>query len=152
MNSSMLAMNNWKQVLKRLIIAQLINELANAFHLFFPVTGLQFLNNEGSALYSIESKANHSCIPNAQASFPYSNHVVKLIAIQDIQPGEEICISYLDECFLERSRHSRQKVFIFLANIDLPAELTTLIFYFRVGIERELLVCVLVPKMHRTKE
>lgn len=73
------------------------------------VTGLQFLNNEGSALYPIESKANHSCIPNAQATFPYSNHVLKLIAIQDIQPGDEICISYLDECFLERSRHSRQK-------------------------------------------
>lgn len=24
-------------------------------------------------------------------------------------PGEEICISYLDDCLLSRSRHSRQK-------------------------------------------
>lgn len=72
-------------------------------------TGLQFLNNEGSALYSIESKANHSCVPNAQASFPYSNHVVKLVAVRDIPAGEEICISYLEDCFLARSRHTRQK-------------------------------------------
>lgn len=73
------------------------------------MTGLQFLNNEGSALYSIESKANHSCVPNAQATFPHSNHVVQLIATRDISCGEEICISYLDDCLLSRSRHSRQK-------------------------------------------
>lgn len=30
-------------------------------------------------------------------------------AVTDIQPGEEICISYLDECSLQRSRHSRRK-------------------------------------------
>lgn len=53
----------------------------------FSVTGLQFLNNEGSALYSIESKANHSCVPNAQAKFPKSNDVVHLIATRDIQCG-----------------------------------------------------------------
>lgn len=49
-------------------------------------------------------------MPNAQSTFPYSNDIVVLKAIQPIQPGEEICISYLDECQLERSRHSRQKV------------------------------------------
>lgn len=54
----------------------------------FAVTGLQFLNNEGSALYSIESKANHSCIPNAQATFPQSNHNLHLIALRDIQCGK----------------------------------------------------------------
>lgn len=52
------------------------------------VTGLQFLNNEGSALYSIESKANHSCIPNAQAAFPHSNHNLHLVALRDIQCGK----------------------------------------------------------------
>lgn len=108
------------------------------FCILFLVTGLQFLNNEGSALYSIESKANHSCMPNAQASFPHSNHTLHLVALKDIQcgkdmvlsnsqigflyqydflivivrfvfVGEEICISYLDDCLLSRSRHSRQK-------------------------------------------
>lgn len=55
--------------------------------IMFIVTGLQFLNNEGSALYSIESKANHSCIPNAQATFPHSNHCLHLVATCDIQCG-----------------------------------------------------------------
>ncbi|XP_053670061.1 histone-lysine N-trimethyltransferase SMYD5 [Anopheles nili] len=68
-----------------------------------------FLNNEGSALYIMQSKVNHSCAPNAESVFPYSNHVLALKATRDIEPGEEISISYLDECNLERSRHSRQK-------------------------------------------
>lgn len=68
-----------------------------------------FLNNEGSGLYVLQSKVNHSCIPNAFVEFPYSNNVLVLRAIRCIQPGEEICISYLDECALERSKHSRQK-------------------------------------------
>lgn len=74
-----------------------------------PVTGLQFINNEGSGLYSTQSKINHSCVPNAQATFPYSDHTLALTALTDIVAGEEIVISYLDECSLERSRHSRQK-------------------------------------------
>lgn len=68
-----------------------------------------FLNNEGSGLYIRQSKVNHSCVPNAIVDFPYSNHVLVLKATRCIQPGQEICISYLDECSLERSRHSRQK-------------------------------------------
>lgn len=70
----------------------------------------QFLNSEGSGLYCTQSKINHSCAPNAEARFPYSNYIVAITATQDIAPGEEICISYLDECSLERSRHSRQKM------------------------------------------
>lgn len=74
------------------------------------MTGLQFLNNEGSALYLTQSKINHDCNPNAEPTFPWSNHVLAIKAIRDIDVGEEVTISYLDECFLERSRHSRQKV------------------------------------------
>uniref|UniRef100_A0A1Q3F3A4 Putative histone tail methylase n=1 Tax=Culex tarsalis TaxID=7177 RepID=A0A1Q3F3A4_CULTA len=69
-----------------------------------------FLNNEGSALYSLQSKVNHSCAPNAECQFPYSNNMLALTTVQEIAAGEEICISYLDECVLERSRHSRQKM------------------------------------------
>lgn len=68
-----------------------------------------FLNNEGSGLYFLQSSVNHSCTPNAIVEFPYSNNTLVLKAIRDIQVGEEICTSYLDECELERSRHSRQK-------------------------------------------
>uniref|UniRef100_A0A0K8TT51 Protein-lysine N-trimethyltransferase SMYD5 n=1 Tax=Tabanus bromius TaxID=304241 RepID=A0A0K8TT51_TABBR len=68
-----------------------------------------FLNTEGSGLYILQSKINHSCVPNAESSFPYSNDILVLKALRNILPGEEICVSYLDECQLSRSRHSRQK-------------------------------------------
>ncbi|XP_068746514.1 histone-lysine N-trimethyltransferase SMYD5-like isoform X2 [Montipora capricornis] len=47
----------------------------------------QFLNCEGSGLYTLQSACNHSCEPNA----------------------EEIVICYLGECDRERSRHTRQR-------------------------------------------
>ncbi|XP_078053469.1 SET and MYND domain containing, class 5 [Augochlora pura] len=81
-----------------------------------------FLNNEGSGLYVLQSAINHSCVPNAIVEFPYSNNVLVLKAIRDIQPEEEICISYLDECDLERSRHSRQEalrsLYLFICRCD----------------------------------
>lgn len=69
-----------------------------------------FLNNEGSALFALQSTCNHSCDPNAATSFPYSNFQLVVSAVKDIAPGEEICLSYLDDCALARSRHSRNKV------------------------------------------
>ncbi|XP_074505396.1 protein-lysine N-trimethyltransferase SMYD5 [Sebastes fasciatus] len=69
-----------------------------------------FLNCEGSGLFLLQSSCNHSCIPNAEASFPDNNFLLRLSALSDINPGEEICISYLDCCQRDRSRHSRHKV------------------------------------------
>uniref|UniRef100_A0A6Q2YYL4 Protein-lysine N-trimethyltransferase SMYD5 n=1 Tax=Esox lucius TaxID=8010 RepID=A0A6Q2YYL4_ESOLU len=69
-----------------------------------------FLNCEGSGLFLLQSSCNHSCIPNAEASFPNNNFLLHLSAIGDINPGEEICISYLDCCQRDRSRHSRHKI------------------------------------------
>ncbi|XP_022918762.1 protein-lysine N-trimethyltransferase SMYD5 [Onthophagus taurus] len=81
-----------------------------------------FLNNEGVALYSLQSAANHSCIPNAEPSFLHNNSKLSLVALKDIQDGEEICISYLDECNLGRSRHSRHKQlaenYLFICNCE----------------------------------
>ncbi|XP_076651451.1 SET and MYND domain containing, class 5 [Halictus rubicundus] len=81
-----------------------------------------FLNNEGSGLYALQSAINHSCVPNAIVEFPFSNNVLVLKAIRNIQPEEEICISYLDECDQERSRHSRQKalrsLYLFVCRCD----------------------------------
>ncbi|XP_066524696.1 histone-lysine N-trimethyltransferase SMYD5 [Hoplias malabaricus] len=69
-----------------------------------------FLNCEGSGLYLLQSSCNHSCVPNAEASFPENNFLLHLSALSDISPGEEICISYLDCCQRDRSRHSRHKI------------------------------------------
>ncbi|KAK4312214.1 hypothetical protein Pmani_016337 [Petrolisthes manimaculis] len=66
-----------------------------------------FLNNEGSGLYPLQSSCNHSCAPNAMPTFPYNNFHLAMTAVRDITSGDEICVSYLDECNLGRSRHSR---------------------------------------------
>jgi len=66
-----------------------------------------FLNNEGSALYTVQSACNHSCNPNVMPSFPNSDNRLVMMAIREIKPGDEICVSYLDDCTLARSRHSR---------------------------------------------
>ncbi|XP_055550586.1 histone-lysine N-trimethyltransferase SMYD5 [Wyeomyia smithii] len=87
-----------------------LDELIDRLYSKLDEVAGSFLNNEGSALYSTQSKINHSCVPNAECRFPYSNHHLQLTAICNIEPGQEICISYLDECALERSRHSRQKI------------------------------------------
>lgn len=68
-----------------------------------------FLNNEGSGLYPLQSSCNHSCSPNAMPNFPYNNFHLVMTTVKDIAQGDEICVSYLDECSLERSRHSRHK-------------------------------------------
>lgn len=82
----------------------------------------QFLNSEGSALFELQSCANHSCNPNAEIVFKNNNNEVSLKALGDIHQGEEITISYLDECSLTRSRHSRQKIlkenYLFLCDCD----------------------------------
>lgn len=69
-----------------------------------------FLNNEGSALYALQRYINHSCEPNAAPHFLNSDFTLSMMAVRNIEAGEEICISYLDECILERSRHTRQKI------------------------------------------
>jgi SET domain-containing protein len=68
-----------------------------------------FLNNEGSGLYQIQSACNHSCDPSAEITYPRSDFTMVMQALRDIKKGEEITISYIDECVRERSRHSRIK-------------------------------------------
>ncbi|XP_002163562.2 histone-lysine N-trimethyltransferase SMYD5 isoform X1 [Hydra vulgaris] len=69
-----------------------------------------FLNCEGSGLFKMQSRCNHSCYPNAEATFPYNNSTLVLVATEDITKDEEICVCYLDECQRSRSRHSRRKL------------------------------------------
>lgn len=112
------------------------------------VTGLQFLNNEGSGLYLTQSKLNHSCVPNAQPSFPYSDHTLAIKALTAIRAGEEICISYLDECSLERSRHSRQKV-LWLILFEFCVNLNRL--FFDRNWRKIICLCAVVPNVNRNR-
>jgi len=61
----------------------------------------------GSALFSLASKASHSCSPNC---FPTSRQgpFLRYIAVQPIRIGDLITISYLDDLFCT-SRQQRQK-------------------------------------------
>ncbi len=68
-----------------------------------------FMDNEGSALYPFQSLVNHSCVANTEVKFPERNHILALVASQDIPAGTEITISYLDLKDLGRSRYSRNK-------------------------------------------
>lgn len=86
-------------------INQLIETLFNKMD---DVSG-PFLNCEGSGLYSLSSLINHSCVPNSEVRFPHNNNLLVVKAIDNIDPGEEISICYLDECMQSRSRHSRVK-------------------------------------------
>ena len=75
---------------------------------------------DGTAMYSTTCKMNHSCKPNMMAKYSYScsgggkrtrwgKHfplVVSCNALQDIEKGEELCISYIntDLSYEERSK------------------------------------------------
>jgi SET and MYND domain-containing protein 5 len=86
-----------------------VDELIDTLYSVLEAENESFLNAEGAGLYSLQSKINHSCEPNAEIKFPHSNHVLAVTATKPIAAGEEVSISYLSECDLERSRHSRQK-------------------------------------------
>lgn len=101
----------WQKNLEEVEIddrASLENDIATLYDKFEEFSG-SFLDVEGSGLYVVQSKLNHSCLPNAEIKFPHSNHTLVISALKDIEPGEEICISYLSECLLNRSRHTRHK-------------------------------------------
>ena len=87
-----------------------LDELIDAVYAAIDQHAGSFLNNEGSGLYSKQSTINHSCQPNAIVEFNFNNHELVVNTTKRIDAGEEILISYLDECDLERSRHSRNRM------------------------------------------
>jgi len=62
---------------------------------------------DGTAMFSIACKMNHSCQPNAIVRYARNHwyHPLKLqcISISEIQKGEELCISYIDEHTIDSS-------------------------------------------------
>ncbi|KAK3733768.1 hypothetical protein RRG08_026879 [Elysia crispata] len=105
--------SRWVKATERLQLGdaekeQLDDTIDKLYERLEEVSG-SFLDCEGSGLYQLQSAANHSCVPNAEITFPHGDHTLSLVALEDIQPDEEITISYLGCCGLERGRHSRQK-------------------------------------------
>ena len=67
---------------------------------------------DGTAMYALTCKMNHSCEPNVAVLYktrgwgPKHPLVVHAVAIRDIKPGEELCISYIEE---KAPREKRQE-------------------------------------------
>ncbi|KAL1506485.1 hypothetical protein ABEB36_005844 [Hypothenemus hampei] len=104
----------WRQNVEKLNLSskdrEKINNIVDTIYDdMYAHTG-DFLNSEGVALYLKQSCINHSCDPNAEIKFLHNNSRLFLVALKDIQPDEEILISYLGECEINRSRHSRRKL------------------------------------------
>jgi hypothetical protein len=49
----------------------------------------------GSGLYPLLTLANHDCAPNAAIEFLQENNLGSMVALHDIEPEEEICITYV---------------------------------------------------------
>jgi len=58
----------------------------------------------GSALYTLSSYANHSCIPSATLTFPHNTTELHLIATRDLKRGDEVTVAYVDV-----SQHDNEK-------------------------------------------
>ncbi|OTB00691.1 hypothetical protein M426DRAFT_267234 [Hypoxylon sp. CI-4A] len=58
------------------------------------------------ALYPDVSRINHACRPNAFIRFTPTSYAVSVIALRDIEPGEEISITYVP---LGKTREERQE-------------------------------------------
>ena len=62
----------------------------------FTATNGDFSHTLGIGLYLQAAAINHSCDPNACQSFHEESKALSIRATKDIQPGEEITITYID--------------------------------------------------------
>jgi SET domain len=58
-----------------------------------------FPDLDGTALYTVLCKINHSCAPNVIVTYECTDGAIAatLTAARDIQPGEELLHSYIDQ-------------------------------------------------------
>ncbi len=59
-----------------------------------PVSSLRKTRREDFWEFFLSHTGNHSCVPNAEASFPESNFLLHLTALSDISPGEVRSMSH----------------------------------------------------------
>merc|ERR1719382_1892924 len=49
----------------------------------------------GTALFASVARLNHSCVPNLKIIFPRNSASLTAVSLAPINPGEELCISYI---------------------------------------------------------
>ncbi|CBY14440.1 unnamed protein product [Oikopleura dioica] len=86
--------------------------------------GLDFMDNEGVGLFSMQAMLNHGCEPNAEIKFKDDTDILSVEATRDIEKGEEVCIR-------KQAHHnssltfSVQKLFLFCFNNFSSSSFTT---------------------------
>lgn len=61
----------------------------------------------GLAIMNVGRLMNHSCAPNVHTLYTHSDARGTIFALRDIEPGEEICTSYID---VDLDLHERRKL------------------------------------------
>ncbi|KAG7382709.1 SET and MYND domain-containing protein 5 [Phytophthora pseudosyringae] len=85
---------NWEE--ERLQVLQAQERLErNGDNMDDPLMPLGYPSIEGTALFPIICTMNHSCDPNCTVLYT-KNGDGHVVAIRDIQKGEELCICYID--------------------------------------------------------
>ncbi|KFG48036.1 putative histone lysine methyltransferase, SET [Toxoplasma gondii p89] len=79
-----------------------------------------FPDVHGTGFYPSIGRMNHSCAPNVRLEFPYGTNRVALVTTRPVQPGEELCISYVDgiETMSAEEREDALEVFGFKCSCD----------------------------------
>merc|ERR1719277_1750934 len=49
----------------------------------------------GTALFASVARINHSCAPNLKIEFPANSARLTATALNQVTPGDELCISYI---------------------------------------------------------
>ncbi|KAJ7175867.1 hypothetical protein C8R46DRAFT_1174602 [Mycena filopes] len=92
---------------------------------------LSHLTTLGHGIYPLASRLfNHSCLPNASQKYimsPSTLPKMEIVALRDISPDEEICLTYLDPALLQ----ARQQ--IFRLSYGFECRCTSCLFFEKVG-------------------
>ena len=67
---------------------------------------LQNITLETTGLYVTLDSMNHSCEPNVMLVSAHDNHTLSAVAKRAIQKGEQLYISYIDECLPRQKRQN----------------------------------------------
>ncbi|KAM5349503.1 hypothetical protein ACJ41O_006008 [Fusarium nematophilum] len=90
----------------------------NSFQLATPHDSSQGNTHAAHGLYLLQSRFNHSCLPNSKVPMPLTDtvdDVIKSVAARDIEAGEEITICY-DRDFETKTRQERHEALRFVCD------------------------------------
>lgn len=75
--------------------------LASEEHHRGAVSGI---DSKGCGLYGIASYISHSCEPNAKFEFLNGDHTLSVVALKDLQEGDELFVSYVSPDLSKKQR------------------------------------------------